>query len=77
MKNCYVNPKITERDNFNIGSCFNNQKLLEYQKDMLFVKKLTDNRESGVRRHLIAAVKSIILWVLIMLFFWFVLILIV
>lgn len=74
MKNCYVNPKITERDNFNVGSCFNNQKLLEYQKDMLLVNKITQDRENEIRKHFISSLKSIIFWLLIMAIIWFVLI---
>jgi hypothetical protein len=71
MKNCYVNPKITERESYNVGSCFNNVRLLEYQKDMQLVRELISNREKQTYRMIRNAVVGVVAWGVLMIIIWF------
>lgn len=71
MKNCYANPKLTERESFNVGSCYSNSKLLEYQKDMQFVKRLMSDREKQAEKMIKHAVYAVLGWGILMLIIWF------
>lgn len=74
MKNCYVNHKITERERYNVGGCFNNEKLLEYQRDMQLVRELMSNREKQTFKMIRNAVLSVVAWGILMIIIWFFLI---
>lgn len=72
MKNCYSNPKLTGKVDFKVGSMHSNIKLKEYQKDMLFVRRITEKRkhDAGVLSFK-KAFYGIAYWFLIMLIIWF------